>query len=545
MCPIETRRSERGIALAMVLAMLVVMFILGVTVGGLSTNNARMVKTAQDRARARQAAWAAQVAAQCILDSRISRSSSEGETFGSALIPTDEIALPDPDGDGRACAWYRVEAVPDGGARSSSRVTIRSTGYLKNDDGSRRAATVVTVRYHRAEGAFRYAVQAAGAVTLEGPATVSAEDDVAIRTNAAAVDILGGGVIVQGDILVGPSGLPLGLTNAGPAEVAVAPAPAAAALQVVTPPSLQVRATASEGALGGCCDDIDAVWEIDANWEYVTVSFGGTDYKLKGRVADLGLRALLGLPVKFTDSNGAGFSFNPSASARRQATDLTNPDPCPLLGEWRRSRGGVEALGPWSGASADSPDSNEASVGTGAGNSITLYSGSIYPASRDSRLRGAKVVTMLRRADIPPFRPAQFQFDSFSLKNCTLRLPPGQTVIYVTNRLALEDVTVVSSSESAPGEPSGRTPSPQQNPCNLLFLGTSECSQVSLTGGSLAAAIYAPQAAVTLSGVTLNGSVVGGTVRCKSHASVTYDPRLKVLSYEGLGVVGARWVQEQ
>lgn len=541
MCPTESRRSQRGVALAMVLAMLVVMFIIGVTVGGLSTNNARMAMVAQDKARARQAAWAGQAAAQAVLNSQTFSTSSERESLEAAPIPTAEVALRDPFGDPRACAWYQVEHVPDTETAPAPRITLRSTGFLKNDDGSRRAATVVTVRYHRAEGAFRHAVQATGAVTLEGTAAVSADDDVAIRTNAPTVERLGSGTTVNGDILVGTSGATSAVAGVSLGDSSVAAAPASAALQPVVAPTLEVHTNASQGAVGGYCKDFDAIWEIDASWEYVTISFGGTEYKLKGRVAELGVSAFLGLPVSFVDTNGERFTYNPTPESRRRATNLTHPDPCPMIGEWRRSTAGVNALGQ---VSSSSPDSSEASVGTGPGNSLTLFPGS-YTSSRDSRLAGARILTLARRSDSSPFRPAMFVFDSLTLKNCVLRLPPGQTAIYVTNSLDLKSVTVLTSGDAAADDASGSTPLSAQNPCNLLILGTSECRQVTLTGCSLAAALYAPQAGVTLAGTSLRGSVVGDTVRCSATTAVTYDPRLKVLSYEGVGGLNARWVQEQ
>lgn len=235
MSPTETSPKRRGFALAMVLVLLAVLFIIGLTVGGLSTNNARMVSTVQDKARARQAAWAGQAAAQVRLNALTSWAATGGASPSASIVPAEEVSLPDPSNDERARAYYTLTIE---GQAKAQRITVRSTGYLKGDDGARRVEAAVIVRYQRAEGAFRYPVQADGGVSIQQGA-VSSVDDVAIRTNATAPNQVSANGVVQGDILVGPSESYQSVVGNKPSGVTVTPAPATADLMPVTAPTLE------------------------------------------------------------------------------------------------------------------------------------------------------------------------------------------------------------------------------------------------------------------------------------------------------------------
>lgn len=561
-CSTERGRFQRGVALAIVLGMMVVMLLLGVTVGGLSTSNARMVMTAQDKVRARQAAWAGQAAAQTLLGSHLASATLPGSSgdLASATIPTQEAALPDPGGDRRACAYYKMEVVPAGGPAASKGITIRTTGYLMNDDGSRRAATAVTVRYHRDGGAFRYGIQASGLVKLEGDSRVTAVDGVAIRTDLSTFQ-RGGKTKVQGDILLGPFGSPLALTSDGSSEVAVAPAPAAIALQPVVPPPLESPIRASDEGLWANCGECGAEWQIDASFKNLTVRFKGTSFQIHGLVSEMGMQALLGQNVTSTGSDGHKFSWgDASPEARKAATNVRDPNLCPFIEEWLDAQGRVyikdynerrnETTSPTDPAtspnSPNSPNSHGNSgsyTGAGAGNSLTLWPGK-YTFTGTDKLPGAKELTF---ATGFKGTAAVFLFDDMlKLEGCTLHLPPGLTVIYVNGPLDLKGLKVV------PAElPTPQNPVPL--PSHLLFLGTSECKQVLLEGcdpstppllEDLPVGIYAPSANVTIADTILRGSVVGKTVTCTGSTTVTYDSVLNVLRYEGLGVASPRWVRE-
>lgn len=243
MCSTDRIRRDRGAALAVVLIVLMVLFVLGVAVGGLSTNNARLVSTAQDNARARQAALAGQTLAQARLNAISSWASGE-------LFPTTEQTLDDAS-DGRNSTYYTLQLE---GSRQAQRVTVRTLGYLKNADGSHRAETTMVVRYQRSEGAFRYPVQAEGVVELSGTASVKTVDDVAVRTNSVQPNAVavGGSATVEGDVIVGPTLVTDGIVQPATAASGVAAASASAVLQPVVVPSMAAGTfTRSTPAPGG------------------------------------------------------------------------------------------------------------------------------------------------------------------------------------------------------------------------------------------------------------------------------------------------------
>lgn len=253
----ERAGSHRGVALGLVLLVVTVLFILAVAVAGMSSSNAKMVLEQQDGIRAREAALAGQAFAQAALNPvadwtqpipGLTASPVEHALSvpGTVSAPADTTLL-----SSNPAVWYEASLVD---TPTASRVTVRSSGYLKNPDGSHRATVVITTRYQRAQGALLYPVQASDGVSINGSA-VGTVDDVAIRTDAtasASVSLVS--ATVTGDVLVGPTQSVSGVVNpAPPSPTEVSSAPARAAFQPVVAPSVApgVMQTPTAGTQGG------------------------------------------------------------------------------------------------------------------------------------------------------------------------------------------------------------------------------------------------------------------------------------------------------
>lgn len=291
--------------------------------------------------------------------------------------------------------------------------------------------------------------------------------------------------------------------------------------------------------------------------------------QLRGDLWELKSQVESGKEVTFSDTKGNHYAFDPSDYARQQALKA---NPCPMIDEWLAynnnltkpqlpmgnnggSTGGTSGGGGSGAASGEGTDvnsgfpadANQGSSGASA-SSVTLYSGS-YGSQSDSPWSTATDVTFARPPGSSASRPALFVFETFALKDCTVSLPSGQTVIYVKGNVSLENVDFLLPGQPRPGTaPGGLTPqvvlAPTSDARDLLILGTGTCKSASIIDCALSAGIYLPAAAVTVTGTQLNGGVVGASVTC-SNSQVTYDPHLKVLNFEGLGIASARWTQEQ
>ncbi len=102
----------------------------------------------------------------------------------------------------------------------------------------------------------------------------------------------------------------------------------------------------------------------------------------------------------------------------------------------------------------------------------------------------------------------------------TLNVKSGSIVVYLTSSLDLSGGTVANASMIAG---------------NLVFMGGPSCTSVAVSGGASSSfAVYAPAAAVTISGNgDIYGAVVGATVTDSGNGAIHYDTELANLTPAG------------
>ena len=279
----------------------------------------------------------------------------------------------------------------------------------------------------------------------------------------------------------------------------------------------------------------------------------GSGMWLQGQSATLQSEVNAGSNLTFRDKQGKTYSI-PISSGARDA--LENKQPCDAVNEifaWMQAHAAttpppttdITGTNPAPG-SGTLTDPGTAGWGANAGiaSSNPATGGStgyvLYPGSFSNVHIASNSVTLARPAGSDTAQPAVFVFhgssssDAFSLDGCNVTLPAGQTVLYFDGTVTFSNKTTFSA------------PANNADARNLLMLGTSTCTKLTIDGCTtpLMAGIYAPAAAVKLQGSKVTGAVVGKTVSCLSGSQVTYDPLLKGLVFEGIGVAAARWSNE-